>query len=63
MVPGSIISGFKVCGVYPFNPKAVLDHVHFLNRKFNKNNNTSEQEHSEDQRVTLECEDNVNEMQ
>ena len=26
MVPSNIISGFKVCGVYPFNPKAVLDH-------------------------------------
>jgi len=26
MVPASIISGFKVCGIYPFDPKAVLDH-------------------------------------
>ena len=26
MVPDRIISGFKVCGIYPFNPKAVLDH-------------------------------------
>ena len=34
--------------------------VHFLNRKFNKNNNTSERECSVDQRVTLECEGNIN---
>ena len=26
MTPANIISGFKTCGVYPFNPKAVLDH-------------------------------------
>ena len=26
MVPASIISAFKCCGVYPFNPKAVLYH-------------------------------------
>ena len=26
MTPANIISGFKACGVYPFNPKAVLDH-------------------------------------
>jgi len=26
MVPANIISGFKVCGIYPFNPKTVLDH-------------------------------------
>lgn len=26
MMPRTIISGFKTCGVYPFNPKAVLDH-------------------------------------
>ena len=26
MVPSNIISGFKCCGIYPFNPKAVLDH-------------------------------------
>ena len=26
IVPGNIISGFKHCGVYPFNPRAVLDH-------------------------------------
>lgn len=26
MMPSNIINGFKVCGVYPFNPKAVLDH-------------------------------------
>ena len=26
MVPKNIISGFKTCRVYPFNPKAVLDH-------------------------------------
>ena len=26
MVPASIISAFKCCGVYPFNPKALLDH-------------------------------------
>jgi len=26
MVPANIISGFKTCGIYPFNPKEVLDH-------------------------------------
>jgi len=26
LVPANIVSGFKTCGVYPFNPKAVLDH-------------------------------------
>ena len=26
MVPANIISGFKTCGICPFNPKAVLDH-------------------------------------
>ena len=26
MIPGNIIGGFKVCGVYPFNPKVILDH-------------------------------------
>ena len=26
MIPANIISGFITCGVYPFNPKAVLDH-------------------------------------
>ena len=26
MFPGNIINGFKCCGIYPFNPKAVLDH-------------------------------------
>ena len=26
MVLASIISGFKTCGIHPFNPKAVLDH-------------------------------------
>ena len=26
MTPANRISGFKACGVYPFNPKAVLDH-------------------------------------
>ena len=26
MIPASIINGFKVCGVYPFNPRAILDH-------------------------------------
>ena len=26
MVPASTISGFKTCGIHPFNPKAVLDH-------------------------------------
>ena len=26
MIPANIISGFRTCGVYPFNPKAVLDH-------------------------------------
>ena len=26
MVPANIISAFKCCGVYLFNPKAVLDH-------------------------------------
>ena len=26
MIPANIISGFKSCGIYPFNPKAVLDH-------------------------------------
>ena len=26
MVPASIISGIKTCGIHPFNPKAVLDH-------------------------------------
>ena len=26
MTPANIISGFKACGAYPFNPKAVLDH-------------------------------------
>ena len=26
MIPGNIIGGFKVCGVYPFNTKIILDH-------------------------------------
>ena len=26
MLPANIISGFRSCGVSPFNPKAVLDH-------------------------------------
>ena len=26
MVPANIISGFKTCGICPFNSKAVLDH-------------------------------------
>ena len=26
MIQANIISGFKTCEVYPFNPKAVLDH-------------------------------------
>ena len=26
MIPGNIIGGFKVCGVYPFNPKVILDY-------------------------------------
>ena len=26
MMPANIISGFKTCGIYPFNPRAVLDH-------------------------------------
>ena len=26
MAPANIINGFKTCGVYPLNPKAVLDH-------------------------------------
>ena len=26
LVPANIVSGFKTCGVYLFNPKAVLDH-------------------------------------
>ena len=26
IVPANIISGLKHCGVYPFNPRAVLDH-------------------------------------
>ena len=26
MIPANIISGFRTCGVYPFNTKAVLDH-------------------------------------
>jgi len=26
MIPANIINGFKVCGVYPFNPRAILDH-------------------------------------
>ena len=26
MIPSNIINGFKCCGIYPFNPKAVLDH-------------------------------------
>ena len=26
MTPANIVSGFRSCGVYPFNPKAVLDH-------------------------------------
>ena len=26
MIPANIISGFRTCGVYPFNPKAVFDH-------------------------------------
>ena len=26
MVPSAIINGFKTCGIYPFNRKAVLDH-------------------------------------
>lgn len=29
MVPQTIISGFRTCGVYPFNPQAVLDRVSF----------------------------------
>jgi len=28
MAPANIISGFKACGIYPFNPKAALDHMH-----------------------------------
>ena len=35
MIPANIISGFRTCGVYPFNPKAVLDH----NPCVSKNNN------------------------
>jgi len=26
MVPANIISGFKICGIYLFNAKEVLDH-------------------------------------
>ena len=26
MIPASVISGFKTCGIYPLDPKAVLDH-------------------------------------
>jgi len=26
LVPANIVSGFKICGVYPFNLKAILDH-------------------------------------
>ena len=26
MMPTNIISGFKTFGIYPFNPRAVLDH-------------------------------------
>ena len=60
MVPGSIINGFKVCGVYPFNPKAVLDHDPCaLPKNIQHKNKTSEQECSVDQRVTLECKGNV----
>ena len=61
MVPGSIINGFKVCGVYPFNPKVVLDHDPCALPKENiqQKNKTSEQECSVDQRVTLECKGNV----
>ena len=35
MIPANIISGFRTCGVYPFNPKAVLDHYPCVS----KNNN------------------------
>lgn len=36
MVPANI-SGFKVCGIYPFNPKAVLDHDPCLLRRSLRN--------------------------
>ena len=26
LVPANVISGFKTCGIYPFDPKAILDH-------------------------------------
>ena len=26
MIPANIISEFKTCGIYPFNPRAMLDH-------------------------------------
>ena len=35
MIPANIISGFKTCGVYPFNPKAVLDHDPCVSRSQN----------------------------
>ena len=34
-IPANIISGFKTCGVYPFNPKAVLDHDPCVSRSQN----------------------------
>ena len=33
MIPANIISGFRTCGVYPFNPKAVLDHDPRVSKK------------------------------
>ena len=35
MTPANIVSGFRSCGVYPFNPKAVLDHDPCISRSKN----------------------------
>ena len=37
MIPASIVSGFRLCGVYPFNPKAVHDHSPCVSRSENLN--------------------------
>ena len=34
-IPAKIIGGFRTCGVYPFNPKAVLDHNPCVSRNNN----------------------------
>ena len=44
MVPANIISGFKSCGIYPFNPKAILDHDPCAAKdKVSESNDSSEQ--------------------